>query len=216
MSQDERLSKDDILKLAIEGYSYELKKLIKLFQSDVGSEILSFFSNYDSFLKEKRSSYLGENVLQTITNNNLIDASDQSNAASKLFACANLAASCEIFSGWSIPLSTIDIKQSDEYLKMAISGAINTQPNLGQSMAVRLNNGDSIRVIHILKLLGVLETGPECFQLSTGSSIGIRDRIATHITPHISINHFLNNAPVQFSTIKSQADDIVLIDNDAI
>jgi hypothetical protein len=215
MSQNERLSKDDILKLAIEGYSYELKKLIELFQSDAGSEILSFFSNYDSFLKEKRSSYLGENVLQAITNDNLIDALDQSNAASKLFACANLAAGCEIFSGWSIPLSTIEIKQSDEYLNMAISSAIKTQPNLGQSMAVRLNNGDSIRVIQILKLLDLMDTRPQCYQISTGSSIGIRDRIATHLTPCISINHFMNNAPVQFSTKKSQADDIVLIDNDA-
>jgi len=64
MSIDERLSKDVILKLATEGFSYELKQLIELFQSDTGSEILSFFSNYDSFLKEKRSSFLGENVLQ--------------------------------------------------------------------------------------------------------------------------------------------------------
>ena len=214
MMQDERLSKDDILKLAIEGYSYELKALIKLFQSDMGADIISLFSNYESFLKEKRTAILGQNILQLLVSNNLIDATNQSTISRKLFACANLAASCEVFSGWSMPLSTIHINQSDEYLNMAISAAINTQSNLGQSMAVRLNNGDSIRVIQILKLLDLMNTEPDCYQISTGSSIGIRDRIATHITPCISINHFLRNAPVQFSTIKSEANDIVLIDND--
>ena len=214
MPHDERLSKDDILKLAIEGYSYELKALIKLFQSDVGSEIISLFSDYESFVKEKRSDILGDNTLQTLANNNLIDATTPTSVASKLFACANLAASCEVFNGWSMPLSAIDLSRADEYLNMAISDAVNTQTNLGQNMAVRLNNSDTVRVIQILRLLGILETGSECYQLATGSSIGIRDRIATHITPKISINHFLNNAPVQFSTVKANSNNIVLIDND--
>ena len=214
MSQDERLSKDDILKLAIEGYSYELKTLIRLFQSEICANIIPLFSNYESFLSEKRSVILGKNILQLLTCDNLIDANIQSPISNKLFACANLAASCGIFNGWSIPLNTVNINKSDQYLTMAISGAIKTQPNLGQNMADRLNNGDTIRVIQILKLLGLLTTEPVLFQLSTGSSIGIRDRMATHVTPHISINHVINNTPVKLSTIQSHEHNIVLIDND--
>lgn len=216
MSHDERLSKADILKLAIEGYSYELKLLIRIFQSSTGASIAPLFSNYDAFLNEKRTAILGDNVLQLLTKDNVIDAdaSAQPAISSKLFACANLAASCEIFNGWSIPLSTVDINKSDEFLNMAISSAIKTQPNLGQNMAVRLNNADTIRVIQTLKLLGLLTIEPEHFQLSTGSSIGIRDRIATHITPHISINHIVKDSPVKLSTIQSQVNDIILIDND--
>ncbi|MCK5003172.1 MAG: hypothetical protein KAS57_09105 [Gammaproteobacteria bacterium] len=214
MSNNERLTKDGILKLAIEGYSYELKALIDLFQSSTGATIAPLFSNYNNFINEKRASILGDNILKLLTSNNLIDATDPSPISSKLFACANLAASCEIFNGWSIPLSTVDINKSDEFLNMAISSAIKAQPNLGQNMAVRLNNADTIRVIQILKLLGLLTIEPEYFQLSTGSSIGIRDRVATHVTPHISINHTIKNSPVQLSTIQSQVNDIILIDND--
>ena len=208
------MSQDNILKLAIEGYSYELKELIRLYQSDTGAEIISFFSNFDSFISDKRTDVFGKNILQTLTTDNFIDAADLSDLGSKLFAFANLAASCGIFGGWIIPLNTVDINKSDEFLKMAISGAIKTQPNLGQNMADRLNNGDTIRIVQILKLLGLLEIKPEHYQLSTGCSVGGRDRMATHTTPQISINHFIQNPPVKLSVQQSPVHDIVLIDND--
>ncbi|MDH5764376.1 MAG: hypothetical protein OEZ38_00060 [Gammaproteobacteria bacterium] len=214
MSHDERLSINDILKLAIQGYSYELKMLINLFQSRAGASIAPLFANYNAFLHERRSAILGNNLLELLSKDNLIDASVEPVRSNHLFTCVNLAASCEVFNGWSIPLSTVDISMSDEFLNMAITSAIKTQPTLGQNMAVRLNNADTIRVIQTLKILGLLTIAPEHYQLSTGSSIGIRDRVATHLTPHIAMNPLTSGAPIKLSTIQSHAYDIVLIDND--
>jgi hypothetical protein len=216
---EHKLSNKQIYIMAKEGYRYELSLLTQIIKSDLFAEILPFFTNYRQFVLNGRDQYFGHSLIQELMNNHEINCSDQLEAGKKLFTCANLSASCEIFGGWIMPIAELDEGRIDQYLEMAISHGSAAQSNIGNSMAVRLNNGDTVRVIQTLKLLGLLPADTSKYkQLSLGASIGKRDSHAFHLIPAIAsaLPGFLPTplSSLKFGVMPSQPSSIILIDSD--
>ena len=221
MPQQPRFTDNEILNLAQEGYLYELRLLITIIKSELFSELLPLFTDYEMFLKYGVDQYVGKSALKMLQDeNHVIDASISSGFGSRLFTCANLAAACEIFSGWTVPAGELNIEQAPEYLQMAINHGRNTQENLGQSMAMRLNNGDAVRVSQSLKLLGLVSADTsKSNQLALGASIARRDRHGFHLVPWIGPANpaamFTVNSPLQFAVKPREPNSIVIMDNDS-
>lgn len=210
-------------KLATDGYLYELTMLVKLIQSHYFQDLISGFADYGQFLEYGKTAFLGDDILERVCNSKReIHGTDRSDAAQKLFACANLAACCEVFNGWTIPAGELQLSRTKEYLQLALSHAKGDKNEVGRNLAVRLNKGDAARVIQSLKLLGLLRADTGSYhQLSLGSSVGERDRHALHQTPFIrqastSAAASTKYPPLVFGSRTTEPKHVVMIDNDPI
>ena len=206
--------------MAREGYLYELGMLVQLVQSHYFPEMLAFFRDYEGFLASSKGRIYVDSLRQAFQQEGrVIDAGSVPGDGRKLFTCANLAACCEIFGGWTIPAGNLDMAHTSEYLKMALERGGAGQPDLGRHMAVRLNNGDAVRVVQALKLLGLIAVDTTgCNQLSLGASIGRRDRHAFHLVPWIAPHQPgpepAQGSPLKFGVKPHNPDSIVLMDSD--
>lgn len=208
-------------KLATDGYLYELTMLVKLIRSSRFEELLDIFANYEQFISSEEARRLGNEVLNHAHDNNrTIQATDRPEAVQRTFACANLAACCQVFSGWTIPAGELQLPKVREYLQLALSHATGEKAELGRNLAVRLNKGDTARVTQLLRLLGLIrhDTG-SYYQLSLGASVGERDRHALHQTPFIrrtstSVVSPITLPPLAFGCRTTVPQHIVMIDKD--
>ncbi|MGB5259877.1 MAG: hypothetical protein WBO34_05065 [Gammaproteobacteria bacterium] len=209
-------------KLATEGYLYELGVLVKIVKSQAFGTLLPLFSEYEKFVSSGREDLFGADYVQRMfKEKRVIDAADYTTLDVQPFTCANLAACCEIFSGWTIPVGELDITRTDEYLKLALSHAGSDRRSTGRKLAVRLNKGDTARVVHLLKLLGLIPVYTHtCDQLSLCASVGERDRHALHQMPNIIRPSSLPShglprpSPLQFGVKQYSPRSVVMIDKD--
>ena len=222
MTQNPRFTGQDIYDLAKEGFLHELGKLVEITQSIGFRELLPKFLTYNAFLTTGKQRFFIESLTENLLKETrFIDASNCPTDAGKLFLCANLAACCEIFSGWTIPVNDLDMNRTNEYLEMALANAGVDKESLGRNMAQRLNNGDTVRVVQTLKLLGLLDADiSSCHQISLGASIGRRDCHAMHLEPSIipagTIATSEVLSPLRFNVRPGKPADIILMDNDPV
>ena len=220
MAHKPRFSDQDIYDIAREGFLYELRKLIEIVQSAGFRNLLPAFLSYKAFLVKGRPRFFTQDLVdQLLQENRLIDATNCITDIRELFLCANIAACCEIFTGWTIPVNDLEITRANEYLTMGLANASADKASLGRSMAERLNNGDTVRVIQLLKLLGLLEADiASCHQVSLGASFGNRDCRAMHLEPSIIPTGAIAPSevlpPLRFNAKPVSPGDIVLMDND--
>ena len=211
---------DTIYDLAREGFLHELGVLVQITQSRWFWDLFPAFLTYKAFLSSTKHNFLDDRVLgQLLKRQAPIDALERGGDVEKLFLCANLAASCEIFSGWTIPVNELDPDRTGEYLQLALANAAADRTSLGRNMAQRLNNGDTVRIIQALKLLGLIRVDTNSYhQLSLGASIGRRDCHALHLEPALipttAATSPATPPPLRFSVRPGAPRDIVLMDND--
>ena len=162
-----------------------------------------------------------DHIDEILKSNQAISASNASDIVKKLFTCANLAACCEVFSGWTIPIRELQMARTNEYLQLALQNAGSHYDSLGRNMAVRLNKCDTARVVHFLKLIGLLRVDTQsCDQLSLCCSVGERDRHALHQIPYINtaqqsvLSTSQAQPPLKFGTKSYRPKHIVMIDKD--
>ena len=216
-------SKNDghnLFQLAQAGYLAEAGYLASLAGTRSFRTLLEIFESYPTFLKSGQD-YFGETSLNTLLDICTIDFSDSSEIIQKLTRCINLAAACDLFEGWTIPINNFDNKHLCNYVQDAIKELKAKQKNVGSLLAAKLNSGDACRVIHMLKMFGwVAPDMSTSAQLSLGASGGIRDRYSIHHMPVIRYQrqNILLREPipelVSFELEKKTVNDIVLVDND--
>ena len=160
-------------KLATKGYLYELGLLARIVKSQEFNALLPLFSDYERFLLSEREELFGANLLRKMVNDErVIDVAGTSVLGKQLTTCANMAACCEVFGGWTVPVGDLDESRVHEYLKLALSHTRMDKQAAGRRLAVRLNKGDTARVVSLLKMLGLLPIYTHtCDQLSLCSSI---------------------------------------------
>jgi hypothetical protein len=219
VTQNPGFTDQDVYDLARQGFLHELGKLIELTQSAGFRELLPGFLTYNAFLAAGWLDFLAKDAVDELLRNRFIDAADCPKVARQLFLCANIAACCEIFSGWTIPVNGLEVARAGEYLEMVLSNAGIDKVSVGRGMAKRLNNGDSVRVIQTLKLLGLLEADiSSCHQISLGASFGNRDCRAMHLEPLITPAGAIATSgvlpPLRFNVRPGNPSDIILMDND--
>ena len=220
MTRAARFTDDTIYDLAREGFLHELGVLVEITRSPWFRELLPSFLTYKAFLSSGRHSFLDDRLLGKLLKEPAgINALDSAAEVKKLLLCANLAACCEIFAGWTIPVDELDPDRTGEYLRLALANAGADRKSLGRNMAQRLNNGDTVRIIQTLKLLGLIRADTNGYhQLSLGASIGRRDCHALHLEPSIlpvaPATSPTVMPPLRFGVRPGNPTDIILMDND--
>lgn len=216
MNESLRINSSQIFDLAAHGYKYELQGLCRLAQGNSLPQLVPLFSENHRFLTRGAAGFLDSFTLDDIFANGIFDASGASPVTEKLSAIINLAAYCTIFGGWTIPVAELNESQVDHYLQMAFSNSGPNREELGQNMAMRLNKGDTARIVNILKVLGLLKIDShQCRQLGIGASVGLRDRQATHELPVVQpVAPQPGIAPLRFGVKSEPPRSVTLIDND--
>ena len=219
-------SLDEAFTIAFNGYASELDLLVRLVHSGNVIKLLPAMLDYSQFLARGKRKIFGTHPLELVCDSNgVIGGLNTRPRAEELFTCANLVACCYLFSSWTIPLGSLERSQVGQYCERAIShisGDTTAKTNL---MGQRLNSGDAGRVIHTLKILGLIEADSTRYkQLSIGASNGMRDREAIHQMPifrplaeddrrFTAKTRWKKLPPMQFGIHKATVEDIVLVDN---
>lgn len=220
-----RMSQDTAFNIAFSGYLCELDLLVRMVHSDYLMKLLPSLLDYPEFLSRGRRTLFGPHPLDLFCDNEgVISGTNEQPRTKELFACANLAACCHLFAGWTIPLGSLEGHQVGQYCQYAISQIGGGQFEQTRMMANRLNNGDAARVVQTLKILGLIDVNSSRYrQLSLGASAGARDREAIHQTPVIRAavpgadgitakTRWNELPPIAFGVLPAVVQDIVLVD----
>tara|TARA_B100000519_G_scaffold69826_1_gene59598 strand:- start:455 stop:1606 length:1152 start_codon:yes stop_codon:yes gene_type:complete len=211
-------------------YALEADTLGALAQSAVFGDLIQHFRDYDVYLRRINSDpgYRSRRK-KIISDKGVVDIAVASKESISLFCQAQIAASAELFKGWEIrddQLTREGMRLLVEKSAATLIGVPNVPTNIPPEQFTNaqkqilsavnvLQNADTVRVVQIIKLLGLLPpTAEHIHQLSLGVGNGYRDLYGVHITPKVTINE-LPNKSYFFDTIERQAAHTVLIDNDA-
>ena len=133
---------NNLFQLALSGYLAEASYLSELAESTSFRTLLEMFESYRTFLGSGRD-YFGESSFNTLLNKNIIDFSKSTDTIQKLIRCINLAAACDLFEGWTIPVNNFDNKHLRDYVYESIRELKEKQNNIGSLLAAKLNSGDA-------------------------------------------------------------------------
>lgn len=211
-------ARENVFRKALEGYRHELGGLVELSRSDVFARLLPWFSDYPMLLASGRSAFLDGDPMALLAGTGTRGQSAWmagDPVLGRVRACMDLAAFCELFAGWTIPVTGLARNQVDSYLQTALASAPTDQETLGRHLGVRLNSGDAMRVVQMLRLLGLLDADLSGrHQLGLGASEGTRDIQAVHGIPVIQpLAPFQARAPFRFGVQRQHAASTVLIDS---
>lgn len=218
-------SLDEAFKIAFNGYASEIDLLVRLVHSDSIMKLLPAILDYSQFLSRGKRKIFGTNPLELVCNSDgVIGGVNTRPRAEELFTCANLVACCYLFSNWTIPLGSLERSRVAQYCQLAISHIGGDAAARTSLLGQRLNSSDAGRVIHTLKILGLIDADSTRYkQLSIGASDGMRDREAIHQMPILrpmvegeprftAKTRWKKLPPILFGIQPARVEDIVLVD----
>jgi hypothetical protein len=196
------------------------------------NSLISQFNDYDDYLKGLRNDPAHQQIVGMLSKNNgIIDTAVPTKELVQLFCQAQIAACSELFNGWKISSSQLNRNELRALVERASAGIINipqipvgtpvdqysdSQRQLLSGINV-IQNVDTVRVLQILKLLGLTSTlAKEHHQLSLGVGNGYRDLYGIHLNPKITMVQEGSSVKLHFETQERQAAHTVLVDNDPI
>ena len=190
------------------------------------------FDDYDGHLRHLRNdSNHRQQVSELLKNGGVVDTAVPTRELAELFCQAQIAACSELFNGWSISHSQLNreglralVRQGSEAIINIPQIPIDTPPSQYNESQRQLLSGinviqniDTVRVLQVLKLLGLVSTeAKENQQVSLGVGNGYRDLYGIHITPRVTIRQEDSSEKFHFEALEAQAAHTVLVDNDPV
>lgn len=219
MPANPQFSPQELFDIGVAGYLQELRSLVRIIGSDSFTDLLRIFTNYEDFLRCDLEQHFPRNLILKLANaENTIYADRVPEIGERLFNCANLAAACETFNGWTIDAGTLSDENCAELLRGNIQSSGTEPHRLAQIMRVRLNRADAVRVAQIVKLLGLISDSNQYDQLALGASMARRDREGFHRIPGIGPERpeaaFSSSSKLNFAVKSCEPESLVIIDND--
>ncbi|MDC3196812.1 class I SAM-dependent methyltransferase [Gammaproteobacteria bacterium] len=214
-----QFSPQELFDIGVAGYLQDLLALVRIIKSDSFTDLLPLFTNYADFLRCDLEQHFPQDLIGKLTNaENTIYADRIPEIGERLFNCANLAATCETFNGWTIDAGTLSEENCAELLRDNIHSSGTEPHRLAQIMGVRLNRSDGVRVAQIIKLLGLTSDSNQYDQLALGASMARRDREGFHripgIGPQMPGGAFSSSSKLNFAVKSCDPKSLVIIDND--
>jgi hypothetical protein len=190
------------------------------------------FDDYDSFLKRlnKDTKHRGT-VRSLLKHDRIIDTAAPTKELAQFFCLAQIAACSELFRGWKINSSQLNregirvlIDQGSAGIRNIPEIPLETRPDQYSDAQRQLMNGinviqnvDTIRVLQVVKLLGLISIHPsDIQQLSLGVGNGYRDLYGIHGVARISKKLEGASTVLNFDMLEQQAAHTVLVDSDPI
>jgi len=214
-----QFSPQELFDIGVAGYLQELRSLVRIIGSNTFADLLPLFTHYADFLRCDLEQHFPRDLILKLANaENTIYADRVPEIGERLFNCANLAAACETFNGWTIDTGTLSEENCAELLRDNIQSSGTEPHRLAEIMAVRLNRADAIRVAQISKLLGLTSDSNQYEQLALGASMARRDREGFHripgIGPQMPGAAFSSSSKLNFAAKSCDPKSLVIIDND--
>lgn len=213
----------------VSAYALEADTLGAFAQSAAFADLVGHFGNYEDYLRLLHSDLDYQSSLKRIiSDEGIVNVALPSKELVLLFCQAQIAACTELFKGWEIPGDKLNRQGMRSLINKSTEALLNV-PNVPTNMPTEqmssaqrqilsavnvLQNADTVRVIQITRLLGMLTTSAEdTHQLSIGVGNGYRDLYGIHMVPKVTVNDLPSKSFV-FDTQDKQAAHTVLIDND--
>lgn len=207
--------------IAHDGFASEVKLLQLMEKYPYFNELGKSFENYAEFLDTSRERYFGSECLDSIKLAGMVQMGEVTDCMAKSVGAINLAAVCSLFSGWKIPRTVLQSRKLYDLLEESITQLGPDKEKATGFLANKLNIGDTCRVIHMLKMFGLLPTDiSDRPHISFGASGGIRERTGIHQMPK-TLNHQANALlrdptpeSIEFDITNTHPEDLILVDND--
>ena len=217
-----RFTDNKLFEIAYNGFSSEVGILARIADAQNFRQLLENFENYPKFLSSHIHDFFGSRFYDELNNLKTIDFNKPTKDLLLLTNAINLAAACDLFTGWNLHLDKLQTDSLIDQLEHSIKDISKSKGQAAQILARKLNSGDASRVIHMLKLFGwIAPDMTNTQQLSLGASGGTRDRHSIH--HQIPALRYQRHNPllreplpemVSFNVEQQTATDIVLVDND--
>ena len=210
----------------VSAYTLEGDTLGALAMTGTFEGVIQEFSDYNGYLKRLKSA--SGHVSAVMSDDGVVNIGVPSKELVLLLCRAQIAACAELFKGWDIPEEQLTrdgmrllIEKSTASLIKIPNVPTNVPPEElddGQRQILSavnvLQNADTVRVVQIVKLLGLFSTPyRDIQQLSLGVGNGYRDLYGMHISPKVIRSKFPEKTYF-FDTLERQAAHTVLIDSD--
>ncbi|MEE8429245.1 MAG: hypothetical protein V3S33_07070 [Gammaproteobacteria bacterium] len=209
---------------ALKGYTVEAARFIDVVDSMQLQRVLSLFSDYRRFLKKRRRSFRSARIMQrAIQAAGKIDLSRPDLMLQEIGGLAHIAACCELFKDWDIPLSVVNRQDFQGYVADTVQRLLASGTISANQIVARLHIADAVRTIQILKLCSLVPIDGRLWrQLSLAAGPGSKDLAGIHIVPGMfssdgAGNRATHTEPryVRCSTEIVHPKNTVLIDNDS-
>jgi hypothetical protein len=219
-----KVSATDAYNLAVNGMFLEGERFAEIARLPNFNELLKETTGYLHDLSQSKDNRF-EIFSQLVSAQGPVEInlSDATQATEQLINIANLLSIPVLFSGWTLTLDSISKLALAQLIQKAISQLSPDKLQVSQILSSKLNYADTIRVIHIIRLLGLpLPFSRHCDQLSIAASGGTRDRIAMHLVPQITrgtpgsaLMAQTQPQTLSFNILESSPRHVVLIDSDS-
>lgn len=217
MLNNDEEHKDTFSKIA-KSYMVDAEGLGAIGEAGMLAETLPDFINYRDFLKRNNKITNTEKLIKKLSGDTgIIDATNKSPQLKRVFYYAHLAACCEMFCGWQLPLQSINRVDMQQYVQQSLSSFTASSSSNEAELIKRVHVSDAVRSIHVLRILGLLKlSSSNSRQLSFAAGAGDRDLDGVHMTPAISTQSNLLNTSsnISFNRHVDSPENLILVDND--
>ena len=195
----------------------EAKLLAKMLRGKDLYSLFAEFNNFQLYLRKRNRKIIANSLASSLSGGtNIIKVSEASDELESILTHAQIAACCELFKGWSFDISQ-DIEQSfSRQLEVILAHLKTADESTLNNIHLRIATADTVRVIIILKLLGLLR--PDTSKrnlLSFGAASGVKELYSTHTEPGITATKRSHNVlRCSFTSRLNWPSQTILIDYD--
>ena len=198
-------------------YQVDGDGLAVIAESGMLNNILIDFKNYKFFLKERKKEFNSKKFIKKISRgSNVIYGVTNDAELRNILYYAHLAACCELFNGWVIPLNTVNRDTMRAFIDHALHQFKNAPVSKLNEFQSRIHKSDVVRTIQILRMMGLLASNSAAQrQLSFAAGNAERELDGVHMLPEIRHQKNLvdNSNIIEFSKLINRPEKVVLIDN---
>jgi len=183
------------------------------------TDILADFENYDLFIEDRGRRLNSKKLIKKITNgHNIVYGINQSDELKNIFYYSHVAACCELFSGWELPVNALNRQNMISLVNQSLSQLKDASKEKLYELQSRIQRTDVIRSMQILRMMGLLSSKSSAQrQFSFAAGNANRELDGVHMSPIISRrSNILKRSEdvIVFGKRVNQPENIVLVDND--
>ncbi len=197
-------------------YIAEVDQFAKVTTLTEFKTILSYFSNYKKFLREKiRPRDPMPAIIDATNGNRILSVKDLNKTMRYKFYAAQVAACCVLFKGEQYVNDMLNSQNIHDSAMNYITSIKQSGSGKSKDIMQRINALDSVRMIHLLRILGLLQRpSSKMYQLGLGAAAGIKDIYYVHAMPKITREKRNGINTLKFNYSQQSAADVILFDFD--
>lgn len=201
--------------LLVSSFMSEIDQFAKVSTLTEFKTILAHFKNYKKFIRDK---VLSKNpmppILDASDGERILYVKDLNHAMRIKFNAAHIAACCVLFKDQQYVTDMLNSNDIHNYAMNYVSSPTLSE-KISNDILQRINALDSVRMIHLLRLLGLLKRpSSKMYQLGLGASAGTKDIYYVHTQPKITPSKDPGHRALKFDYSYQPAADVILFDFD--